>query len=57
MEVELESRSSTNANTVAVTKITMERRWRVEKKGGVFACFGVDQKSRVRRKNAFGGIL
>ena len=32
VEVEPKSRSSTNANTVAVAKITMERGWRVGKK-------------------------
>ena len=33
----LDLRSSTNANTVAVAKITVERGWRAEK--GVFASF------------------
>ena len=31
VELNLESRSSTNANTIAVAKITVERGWRVEK--------------------------
>ena len=38
----LESRSSTNANTVAVAKITEERGWRVEKKS--LRRFLADQK-------------
>ena len=38
VEVELELRSSTNANTVAVAEITVERGWRVDK-NSVFASF------------------
>ena len=34
--------NSTNANTVAVEKITVERGWRVEKK--CLCCFLADQK-------------
>ena len=60
----LESRSSTNANTVAVAKITVERGWRVGKKSvfAFFVCFFVclfflTRRSRVGRTNAFWGIL
>ena len=40
----LESRSSTNANTVAVAKITVERGWRVEKKEVSLRRFLTDKK-------------
>ena len=56
MEVELELRSSTNANTVAVAKITVERGWRVNKKC-LCVVLGLIRRSRVRRKNEFWGIL
>ena len=45
MEVELELRSSTNATTVAVAKITGERGWRVGKKMSLCR-FSADQKIR-----------
>ena len=50
--MKLELRSSTNANTVAVAKITVERRWRVNKKC-LCVVLGLVRRSRVRRKNAF----
>ena len=57
MEVEkLELRSSANANTVAVAKMTTERGWRVKIKR-LCVVFWLTRRSRVRRKNAFLGIL
>ena len=47
LHAELELRSSTNANTVAVAKVTGERGWRVEKKCLCFV-FRLTKKSRVR---------
>ena len=46
MEVEPKLRSSTNANTVAVAKITVERGWRVEKKC-LCIVFWLTRRSRV----------
>ena len=43
-KLKLELRSSTNANTVAVAKITVERGWRVNKKCLAGRRFGADQK-------------
>ena len=54
--MKLELRSSTNANTVAVAKITVERGWRVNKPC-LCVVFGLIRRSQVRRKNAFWGIL
>ena len=48
-------RSSTNANTVAVAKMTVERGWRVNKKC-LCVVLGLIRRSRIRRKNAFWGI-
>ena len=56
MEVNLELRSSTNATTGAVAKITGERGWRVETKC-LCVVFWLTRRSRVRGKNAFWGIL
>ena len=55
MEVEpSELRSSTNANTVAVAKITVERGWRVGKKC-LCVVFWLTRRSRVRRGGWAGG--
>ena len=44
-KLNLESRRSTNANTVTVAKITVERGWRMGEKKRVFASFFLaDQK-------------
>ena len=55
-KLNLESQSSTNANTVAVVKITMERGWRVDKKC-LCVVFWLTRRSQVHRTNAFWGIL
>ena len=61
----LELRSSTNAKTVEVAKVTVERGWRVKIKC-LCVVFWLTRRSRVRRrknrrkkekKKAFGGIL
>ena len=55
-KLNLESRSSTNANTVAVAKITVERWWRVgRKKKCLCLVFWLTRSSRVRRKNCVLG--
>ena len=51
----VELQSSTNANTVAVAKITMERGWRMKKKC-LCVVLGRIRKSWVHRKKAFLGI-
>ena len=51
-KLNLESRSSTNANTVAVAKITRERRWRVGKKC-LWIIFWLTTRSRFHGKNVF----
>ena len=56
LKLKLELQSSTNANTVAVAKITMERGWRVNKKC-LCVILGLIRRSQVHRKNAFWGIL
>ena len=56
MEVEPRMRSSTNASTVAVAKITGERGWRVEKKC-LCVEFWLTRRSGVRGQNAFWGSL
>ena len=51
MEAELELRSSTNATTVAVTKIIGEREWKVGGGGGgkcLCIVFRLTGRSRVR---------
>ena len=56
-KLNLELQSSTNANTVAVAKITEEVGWRLEK--SAIESFLADQKiaSLWERNNAFWGIL
>ena len=48
-KLNLELRSSTNANTVAVAKITVERGWRMQKKC-LCIVFWLPRRSRVRKK-------
>ena len=52
-KLNLESRSSRNANTIAVAKITVERGWRVEKKC-LCVGFWLTRRLRVHRKMRFG---
>ena len=53
-KLNLESRSRTNANTVAVAKITMERGWRVKIKC-LCVVFWLTRRSRIRRKKSVLG--
>ena len=51
--MEAEPRSSTNATTVAVAKITGEMGWSVEEKKVCLRLFGADQKIASSWKNVF----
>ena len=56
-KLNLESRSSTNANAVAVAKITVEKGVEGGKKVSLRRFFWLTRRLRVCRKNAFQGIL
>ena len=54
-KLNLELRSSTNGNTVAVAKITVERGWRVEKKCLCVVFCRLTRRLQVRRKKCVLG--
>ena len=54
-KLNLELQSSTNANTVAVAKITVERGWRMGKKKCLCVIFWLPRRSQVHRKKCILG--